>query len=450
MRYSRSPSTRRSDHGRPPSTADVRRALAGSGRRATLALLALVAALAPACEHPAKAAAQADEHEPDAAKRSDAPALGTHGQPLLRLEPEVVARLDLGRERAAACSHRPRLRALARVLDDPARRTVVRAPIAGRWLAAADGASLALGASLAAGAELGRVEPRLGAVERADAAAKLAQARADAAAARAELDAATRALDRLVELNARDKNASDKAVEDARARKDAAAARLVGAEDSAHTFEALLAPNANASAALPLRLASAGEVVELLARPGEDVDAGAALFAVADFATLRVRVDVPPSAASMVAPTELALGSPFDPTARWNARVTGLDADSTRSNGVAGWIATFQPGASAAPRPGAVLDAWIPFGAERSGFRVPEAAVVRLGGRAWVYVDEGDGAFERVELALDEPVEAEHGGGWFTTDAWAGERELVVRGAQALLSTEVLGAQTAAGAAEEE
>ncbi|MBI5363855.1 MAG: hypothetical protein HZA53_11800 [Planctomycetes bacterium] len=400
-------------------------------------------ALAPAC------APATDAAGPQAAEHEQAPeALGPHGQPLVHLEAAAREHLDLAFARAAASTHANALRAHARVVDDPARRTTLRAPIAGRWVTAANAPALALGARFDSGAEFGTVKPRLSAVERSDAATKLAQARADANAAQSALDASTKALARAEALNADDKNASDRAVEEARARKEQDAARLAGAQENAHVLEALLAPTAEAGAALPLRLARGGELVELFARPGEEVDAGAALLTVADFGELRVRVDVPPAFGSAAAPAELRLTSAFDARASWSARFAGPDSDALRASAVSGWIYALDNAVGAPLRPGAPLEAWIPAGEARAGWSVPDAAVVRFGGRAWVYLKGSNGAFERVPLVLDEPIETTpnaEGGGWFTRAAWAGEAELVVRGAQALLSVEIIGAQSAAG-----
>jgi len=66
------------------------------------------------------------------------------------------------------------------------------------------------------------------------------------------------------------------------------------------------------------------------------------------------------------------------------------------------------------------------------GVIVPDAAVVRSAGRAWVYVQTSETTFERRDIALDHPG----ADGWFVTSGVAPDDRLVVTGAQALLSEE--------------
>jgi hypothetical protein len=69
---------------------------------------------------------------------------------------------------------------------------------------------------------------------------------------------------------------------------------------------------------------------------------------------------------------------------------------------------------------------------EQSGVIVPDAAVVWWQGRAWVFVQAGQGGFVQREISADQP---EPDGGYFVADFPAGQT-VVVRGAQILLSEE--------------
>jgi|SRR5690348_3420811 len=71
-------------------------------------------------------------------------------------------------------------------------------------------------------------------------------------------------------------------------------------------------------------------------------------------------------------------------------------------------------------------------GAPANGVIVPDAAVVRSDGRAWIYLQAGGTTFTRREIPLDHPII----GGWFMTSQVAPGDNVVVTGAQALLSEE--------------
>ena len=66
-----------------------------------------------------------------------------------------------------------------------------------------------------------------------------------------------------------------------------------------------------------------------------------------------------------------------------------------------------------------------------AGVRVPPSAIVRFGGKAWVYLQVEPEQFERRALATDRPL----GDGLFS-DAFTSDTQLVTSGAQLLLSEE--------------
>ncbi len=65
-----------------------------------------------------------------------------------------------------------------------------------------------------------------------------------------------------------------------------------------------------------------------------------------------------------------------------------------------------------------------------SGMIVPDTAVVHSDGSAWIYLQTGDAAFTRREISLDHPAV----GGWLVTNLVAAGHQVVVTGAQTLLS----------------
>ncbi len=81
--------------------------------------------------------------------------------------------------------------------------------------------------------------------------------------------------------------------------------------------------------------------------------------------------------------------------------------------------------------PGANLTALLDLpGNALSGVVVPRAAVVRSEGRGWAFVKASDDIFTRREVALTRPTSD----GWFVTEGFKPSEEVVVTGAQVLLS----------------
>jgi hypothetical protein len=78
------------------------------------------------------------------------------------------------------------------------------------------------------------------------------------------------------------------------------------------------------------------------------------------------------------------------------------------------------------------VTAQIPSSGTQSGFFVPASAVVWLQDKAWVYVKKGETGFFRVEVPVSSPSNE----GYFVSDVFSIRDQIVVRGAQALLSEE--------------
>ncbi|BCU79236.1 hypothetical protein [Luteolibacter sp. LG18] len=86
-------------------------------------------------------------------------------------------------------------------------------------------------------------------------------------------------------------------------------------------------------------------------------------------------------------------------------------------------------------RPGMALDIVFQVPGEvLKGIVIPREAVVRHEGKGWVYVRTEDEEFTRREVALDSPVQD----GWFVKEGVEAGETVVVAGAQALLSREIL------------
>jgi hypothetical protein len=113
----------------------------------------------------------------------------------------------------------------------------------------------------------------------------------------------------------------------------------------------------------------------------------------------------------------------ISPAPRTDARIQG-----------AAFLCTVSPSPDLLP--GMTVVAQVPSGPSSSGVVVPSSSVVWWQGRAWVYVERAAGTFARREAATDAPVP----GGFFQPVGFASGERVVVRGAQTLLSEEGRGA----------
>lgn len=82
--------------------------------------------------------------------------------------------------------------------------------------------------------------------------------------------------------------------------------------------------------------------------------------------------------------------------------------------------------------PGMNLPIFLPSGPVESGVIVPYDAIVWWQGKAWCYVEESPGKFTREEISTSNPVST----GWFVTEGIATSARIVTAGAQTLLSEE--------------
>jgi len=85
-------------------------------------------------------------------------------------------------------------------------------------------------------------------------------------------------------------------------------------------------------------------------------------------------------------------------------------------------------------RPGAVMAGYIEYAGDgRDGVLIPSSAVIRLEGLSWVYVRGAPDKFFRRDVSLDHLL----GEGWFTAQGFTAGDQVVVAGAEALLSEEL-------------
>jgi len=237
--------------------------------------------------------------------------------------------------------------------------------------------------------------------------------------------------DRARALNADAKNVSDRVVEEARSRFEAERARLEGAGATVRTLESSLQSGGPASST-PLVLQSEGTVVEIMAQPGESVEAGTPLMRISRLDRLIARIDLP-----------LGESLPYEAvTARIVPAGQGhqpLGADRIATAAV---VDPKAPGQSFlfrlretrfGLRPGLAVTAYIATtSAKRTGAAVPASAVVRLSGKSYVYVQSASEQFTRREIRTNSPTAS----GYFIGNQLSPGTRVVIAGAQTLLSEE--------------
>jgi hypothetical protein len=259
-----------------------------------------------------------------------------------------------------------------------------------------------------AAATPGRREPEVEAFGRVLDPTALIGAIGDRDAARAAADAAARELERLAALAHDDQNASARDVEAARA-----------AAAQAH------ATSATADARVVGLLGTA-------ARERADLSALAGRIARRESAV--VRVDAPAGGVRPAPERGARVTAYPDRGVALEADYLGPAADSDPT--LPGWgflfLVTRDP-----PPAGEPVHAWLRApGAPQSGVRVPAESLVRHAGEMFVFVAGAPGEFERRAVTADALPD----GSWFVSVGIAPGEQIVVSGAQALLSTEQLAA----------
>ena len=351
------------------------------------------------------------------------------GDLIVTIDRETQLRIGLITEAVTKQTVYPEIAAYGRLLEDPSASFVVRAPVAGvlrRGLRDWPG----LGEVLADGQSLGVIEPRLVPFERIDLAARLTNARGDVAALEAALSASKATYDRTKALNADDKNMSDRAVQEAEARVKADEARLNAARKNVTEFEAAAKTEAGQTGPMPL-VTRAGEVVELIARPNEAVESGQAILRVARFDTMLARVDLPAGevAGSKTSTARIiAVGREEQQVRGERVALASIANPRTLGEGYLFRVAGF----GGILRPGAAVTAYLQVdGKPSTGFLIPPSAVVRTGGKAWIYRQIADERYTRQEVTLGSSSNR----GWLVTGVTERDRVVSV-GAQLLLSEE--------------
>lgn len=347
---------------------------------------------------------------------------GPGGEIIVTLDRETQARIGLQVAALLPSTGTLELAAPGTLQEDPSRTFVLRAPLPGTLRAVGRGDWPKLGAVLSDGAMIGALEPRVAPAMKVDLESQLATARSEVTAATASVAAARSAFERAKALNAH-KAVADRVVEEA---------RLTAAKEHARLTAESLKAATGPTGPIPLRVTRGGEVLEAIAQPGEAIEGGQAILRVARFDTVVAKVEIP--AGEVVAPRVstariVVIGREDHPLRGALIAVAASDPKTL------GQTLLFRVGAEGLPlRPGQAVTAYLPTsGMSHAGVVIPRPAIVRFSGRAWAYVEIGGGQFTRREVPLTHPTDA----GWFVVSGFTLGEQLVVTGAEVLLSEEL-------------
>jgi len=400
------------------------------------ALLAILLLTITACRR--------EENEERASHKRTDPAVVNRtatGDAIIHIAQAVQQRIGLRTAVVGQASLAPEMVAYGRLEEDPSHSFTLRSPVAGTLRTDPASAWPSIGQRIASGVVVGSVEPRIAPTDRVTLTNQLAAARSDVDSATAAMEAARAAYERARVLNADAKNVSDRVVEEARSRLETERARLDAARQTVRNIESSLQAGGPAGSA-PLILQSGGTVVEALAQPGESVEAGTPLLRVSRMDRLIARIDLPVGEALPPASSIARIA----PAGREHQQI---EADRIAAASVAdqkapgeGFLFRLRE-ARFGLRPGLAVTAYIPTSAaKRNGVSVPAAAVVRLSGKAYVYLQTAAEQFTRREIRTDNSIPS----GYFIGNQLSPGTRIVVTGAQTLLSEEF----TPEGVTEEE
>jgi biotin carboxyl carrier protein len=367
------------------------------------------------------------------------------GSVVVRMDSEIQQRVGLEVKPLEAATDEPEMVAFGLVQEDPAESFTLRAPLAGTVMASTSGEWVSFGKEIAVKTVIGGIVPRLGPLEQADLASRLATSRADEQGARASLDALRISLESKRKLHAQEKIVSDQTLQETEAKVKNEEARLQAARETIRILEAYISSSTRPADALPLIAIKPGRVVEVLVQPGETVEAGQAMVRLASFDRLFARVSLPAgtSAPKVVSARLVIANDEGHPIA---AQLLSPASSADPVTGGQTFVFAFKPD-SGAVQPGMPVAAHMKLAGEAAkGVMVPRDAIIRYVGAGWVYVKSGEESFTRREVPLTRLTPQ----GWFVpSEALSPQDEVVVRGAQSLMSEE-LKFEAGGGGSEEE
>ena len=237
---------------------------------------------------------------------------------------------------------------------------------------------------------------------------------AEARASNAAVASSRAEYERLKKLFDDDRNVSERAVQTAESQWKGDQARLAGSEQSIATLQDNLR-------------ATWGSVFAGWASDGR----AATLDALANQREVLIQIAYPYDLQSVAGHVAMAVAPVSQPSSR---RPTRFISASPQIDGTLPGATYFYLADGQGLRIGMRLVGQVKLGGKpREGVIVPASAVVWHGGKAWAYVKEGADKFVRKLV----PTSQDMGAGWFAAEGFEADDEVVVSGAQLLLSEEL-------------
>ena len=363
-------------------------------------------------------------------KRERTPASDKQRTEGVKLNREMQERVGLQVQSLKPAKLRPEVTLYGTLEIDPSEEFVLRSPFTGILMSKSQWPTV--GAHIVEGTIIGSIRPLFTPMDQIALGERLASAGADYEAAMASVTSANQEVSRLKQLNAENKNVSDKAVQDAEAQLATEKAKLKTAHASVELITATLQPN-SVNATDALQIGKGGQVTDVSAQPGESVQAGQSLLRVSRFDHLLARLYVPPGQTIAASATRAIISPAGQEGAAIPAHRVALAGSVNPGFQGQTWLFRLA-GGNIALRPGEAVTARVPMpGPEQAGVWIPSPAVLRFKGEAWVYIEEKSGEFVRRRITLDQPRE----NGWVATAGFQPGERVVVSGAQTLLSEEM-------------
>lgn len=376
--------------------------------------------------------------KPDAEAKAPKPAEEQHPDSALHMKPAAQSRIGLRIQVLTRQELNPELVAYGKLEEDPSRSFVLRAPISGilHYTPGRDWPSM--GARLSDGALVGLIEPRFTPAELISLSTQLTTAESELKASTASVSAARAAYERTKILNADNKNVSDQVLQDAAARLQAEEARLQAAKQTVQRIQNSLQA-ADPAGSRPLIVERGGEVVDLIAQPGEAIEPGSPILRVARLNQLLARIDIPVGqhvprsvTAARIAPVGFEQES--IPAQRIAVAITAATPAQGQGQPAQGESFLFRLNNNVfGLRPGVAVTAYLEVpGPVQPGVMIPQSAIVRFQGSGFAYVQAASDRFVRRQVSLDHATNS----GYFTIENFQPGERVVIAGAQALLSEE--------------